>query len=110
MARDLTSSKCQNLFGAGVRWIQLSKLETEGAARRFGSEARKLATKGAASWRNMAHTCNMIARRQIDRTQLLQFGKVILLLVKREELLVKLPAMTQPTKEIVPIEGLGRAS
>jgi hypothetical protein len=52
----------------------------------------------------------MIARRQIDRTQLLQFGKVILLLVKREELLVTLPAMTQPTKGIVPIEGLGRAS
>jgi hypothetical protein len=79
-------------------------------ARRFGSGARKLATGGAASWLNMALTYNMIARRQIDRTQLLQFGKVILLLAKREELLVKLPAMTQPTKEIVPIEGLGRAS
>jgi hypothetical protein len=77
---------------------------------RFGSGARILATGGAASWLNMAHTYNMIAHRQIDRTQLLQFGKVILLLVKREELLVKLPAMTQPTKEIVPIEGLVRAS
>jgi hypothetical protein len=52
----------------------------------------------------------MIARRQIDRTPLLQFGKMILLLVKREELLVKLPAMTQPTKGIVPTERLGRAS
>jgi hypothetical protein len=58
----------------------------------------------------MAHTYDMIARRRIDRTQLLQLGKVLLLLVEREELLVKLPAMTQPTKEIVPIEGLGRAS
>jgi hypothetical protein len=52
----------------------------------------------------------MIARQQIDRTQLLQLGKVVLLLVEREELLVKLPAMTQRTKEIVPTEGLGRAS
>ena len=52
----------------------------------------------------------MIACRQIDRTQLLQLGKVLLLIVEREELLVELPAMTQPTKEIVPIEGLGRAS
>jgi hypothetical protein len=58
----------------------------------------------------MAHTYKMIARRRIDRTQLLQLDKVLLLLVEREELLVKLPAMTQPTKEIVPIEGLGRAS
>jgi hypothetical protein len=58
----------------------------------------------------MAHTYNMIACRQIDRTQLLQLGKVLLLIVEREELLVELPAMTQPTKEIVPIEGLGRAS
>jgi hypothetical protein len=46
----------------------------------------------------------------IARTQLLQLGKVLLLLVEREELLVKLPAVTQPTKGIVPIEGLGRAS
>ena len=84
--------------------------KNRGTGAQIWQQAQKLATGGAASWRNMAHTCNMIARRQIDRTQLLQFGKVILLLVKREELLVKLPAMTQPTKEIVPIEGLGRAS
>jgi hypothetical protein len=58
----------------------------------------------------MAHSYNMVDRRQIDRTQLLQLGKVLLLLVEREELLVELPAMTQPTKEIVPIEGLDKAS
>jgi hypothetical protein len=40
----------------------------------------------------------------------LELRKVLLLLVKREELLVKLPAMTQPTKEIMPIEEQSRAS
>jgi hypothetical protein len=90
--------------------LNFRNLKPRRPARRFGSGARKLATGGAVSWRNMAHTYDMIARRRIDRTQLLQLGKVLLLLVEREELLVKLPAMTQPTKEIVPIEGLGRAS
>ena len=52
----------------------------------------------------------MIEGKHIEHAQLLQLGKVLLLLVEREELLVELPAMTQPTKEIVPIEGLGRAS
>ena len=52
----------------------------------------------------------MIERRYIEHVQLLQLGKVLLLLVEREKLLVKLPATTQPTKEIVPIEELTRAS
>jgi hypothetical protein len=52
----------------------------------------------------------MIEGRHIEHAQLLQLGKVLLLLVEREELLVKLPAMTQPTKEIVPIQELNRAS
>jgi hypothetical protein len=52
----------------------------------------------------------MIEGRHIEHAQLLQLGKVILLLVEREELLVKLPAMTQQTKEIVPIQELNRAS
>ncbi len=52
----------------------------------------------------------MIDRRHIDHAQLLKLGKTLLLLVKREELLVKLPAMAQPTKEIMPIEELRRAS
>jgi hypothetical protein len=40
----------------------------------------------------------------------LQLGKVLLLLVEREELLVKLPVVDQLTKKIVPIEELSRAS
>jgi hypothetical protein len=53
----------------------------------------------------------MIERRQIEHVQLLQLGKVLLLLVEREELLVKLPSHhPADTKEIVPIEELGRAS
>jgi hypothetical protein len=52
----------------------------------------------------------VIECRHIEDIQLLQLGKVILLLLEREELLVKLPAMTQPTKEIVPIQELNRAS
>jgi hypothetical protein len=49
----------------------------------------------------------VIECRHIEHVQLLQLGKVILLLVEREELLLNLPAMT---KEIVPIEELSRAS
>ncbi len=49
----------------------------------------------------------MIEGRHIDHAQLKQLGKVLLLLIEREELLVKLP---QPTKEIMPIEPLSRAS
>jgi hypothetical protein len=52
----------------------------------------------------------MVDGQQVDRTQLLQLGKVLLLLVERQELLGELPAMTQPTKAFVPIEGLGKAS
>jgi hypothetical protein len=52
----------------------------------------------------------MIERTHIEHAQLLQLGKVLLLLVEREELLVKLPARTQPTKEIEPIQDLSRAS
>lgn len=52
----------------------------------------------------------MIERRRIEHVQLLQLGKVLLLLVEREELLVGLSATNQPTKEIIPIEELDRAS
>jgi hypothetical protein len=52
----------------------------------------------------------MIERRHIEHVQLLQLGKVLLLLVEREELLVELPVTTQLTKEVVPIEELSRAS
>jgi hypothetical protein len=52
-----------------------------------------------------------IERRHIEHVQLLQLGKVLLLLVEREELLVKLPSHDPAdTKEIVPIGELGRAS
>jgi hypothetical protein len=52
----------------------------------------------------------VIECRHIEDIQLLQLGKVILLLAEREELLLNLPAMTNLTKEIVPIEELSRAS
>ncbi len=52
----------------------------------------------------------MIERRHIDHAQLLELGKVLLLLVKRQELLVDLPGMTQPTNEIMPLKELSRAS
>jgi hypothetical protein len=52
----------------------------------------------------------MIERRQIDHIDLLQLGKTLLLLARRQELLVDLPAMTQPAKEIVPTEERSRRS
>jgi len=53
----------------------------------------------------------MIERRHIEHVQLLQLGKVLLLLVERQELFVKLPSHDPADiKEIVPMEGLGRAS
>jgi hypothetical protein len=52
----------------------------------------------------------MIEGRPIEHAQLLQLGKVLLLLVEREELLAKLPRVDQLTKKILPIEELSRAS
>jgi hypothetical protein len=52
----------------------------------------------------------LIERRHIEHVQLLQLGKTFLLLVRRQELLVKLPANTRQIEEIVPIEELGKAS
>ena len=52
----------------------------------------------------------MIEDRHIDHAQLLRLGKVLLLLVEREEQLVKLPAVDQLTERILPIEELSRAS
>jgi hypothetical protein len=52
----------------------------------------------------------MIEGRHIDHAQLLQLGKVLLLLVEREELLVNLPVVDQLSKKVVPIEELSRAS
>jgi hypothetical protein len=46
----------------------------------------------------------MIEGRHIDHAQLLQLGKVLVLLVEREELLVKVPVVDQLTKKILPIE------
>jgi hypothetical protein len=47
----------------------------------------------------------MIERRQIDHIDLVQLGKMLLLLV-RQELLVDFPSITQTTEEIVPTEGI----
>jgi hypothetical protein len=48
----------------------------------------------------------MIERRQIDHIDLVQLGKMLLLLFKRQELLVNLPSMTQTTEEIVLTERI----
>jgi hypothetical protein len=50
----------------------------------------------------------MIERRQIDHTELVQLGKALLLLFKRQELLVDLPDMTHRTEEVLPTEELSR--
>jgi hypothetical protein len=50
----------------------------------------------------------MIERRQIDHIDLMQLGKMLLLLFKRQELLVDLPSMTQTTEEIVLTEELSK--
>jgi hypothetical protein len=52
----------------------------------------------------------MIEDRHMDHAQLLRLGKVLLLLVEREELLIRLPVVDQLTKKILPIEELRRAS
>ncbi len=52
----------------------------------------------------------MVKGRHIEHAELLQFGKVLLLLVEREELLVTLPVVDGLAKKIVAIEGLSRAS
>jgi len=52
----------------------------------------------------------LIERRHIEHAQLLQLGKVILLLVEREELLVNFPAMISLTEKIEPLEEYSRAS
>lgn len=46
----------------------------------------------------------MIKRREIDHLDLVQLGKMLLLLFKRQELLVDLPSMSRTTEEIVATE------
>jgi hypothetical protein len=48
----------------------------------------------------------MIERRQIDHIDLVQLGKTLLLLFKRQELLVDVSVMTESAEEIVPTEGI----
>jgi hypothetical protein len=50
----------------------------------------------------------MIERRQIDHIDLVQLGKMLLLLFERQELLVDLPLTTQTAEAIAPIEELRR--
>ena len=52
----------------------------------------------------------MIEDGHIDHEQLLRLGKVLLLLVEREDLLVRLPVVYQLTQKSLPIEELNRAS
>ena len=50
----------------------------------------------------------MIERRQIDHIELVQLGKMLLLLSKRQELLLNFPSITQSTEEIVPTDELSK--
>jgi hypothetical protein len=50
----------------------------------------------------------MIERRQIDHVDLVQLGKMLLLLFERQELLVDLPFTTQTAEAMAPTEELSR--
>jgi hypothetical protein len=50
----------------------------------------------------------MIEPRQLDHKDLVQLGKTVLLLFRRQELLVNLPATTQVIDEIVPTKNSQR--
>jgi len=50
----------------------------------------------------------MIERRQIDHIELVQLGKMLLLLSKRQELLLDFPSITQSAEEIVPTDELSK--
>ena len=52
----------------------------------------------------------MVKGRHIDHAELLQFGKVLLLLVEREELLVALLVVDERTKGSCPAKELSRVS
>jgi hypothetical protein len=52
----------------------------------------------------------MTERRQIDHQQLLQLSRTILLLAERQELLLDLSRADELVENVVPIEGLSRAS
>jgi hypothetical protein len=52
----------------------------------------------------------MIERRQIKHARLLELGKVLLLLVEREELLLGLPVTNELAKEILPVKEFSKAS
>jgi hypothetical protein len=52
----------------------------------------------------------VIERRNIDHAQLLQLGKMLLLLVERQESTLELPAMTRLKKEVMLVKGLFKAS
>jgi hypothetical protein len=52
----------------------------------------------------------MVEGSHIDHAQLLQLGKMLLLLVEQREPPLDLPAVTDLGKKIMPIDELGRAS
>jgi hypothetical protein len=52
----------------------------------------------------------VIERRNIDHVQLLQLGKMLLLLVEHQEPALELRAMTQLKKAVVLVKDLLRAS
>jgi hypothetical protein len=52
----------------------------------------------------------VIEHRNIEHAQLLQFAKMLLLLVEPQELTLELAAMTQLKKEVVLVKDLVKAS
>jgi hypothetical protein len=95
-----------------IRWREVQQLLLSGM--RFGASDAGGDYAGVAldplrvckvCWRTHQEV-RMIERRHIDHKDLVQLGKTVLLLFKRQELLVDLPASTQLIEQIVPTKEL----
>jgi hypothetical protein len=52
----------------------------------------------------------MIKRKHIDHAELLELGKMVLLLIKRQQITVDFSSLTVPDKRVTEVEELARAS
>jgi hypothetical protein len=52
----------------------------------------------------------MIRRKHIDHAELLELGKIVLLLIKRQQITVDFSSLTEPDKRVTEVEELARAS
>jgi hypothetical protein len=52
----------------------------------------------------------MIKRKHIDHAKLLELGKMLLLLIKRQQITVDFSSLTEPDERVTEVEELARAS